>query len=181
MNPDASTIAYDGPSGQFYNPTTGEVYDPAEGMQLMQTAAAAASTNTGSPEVDRAQVVSALRQQMGLNNDPSSWSYDEAQQYRLTLAAYIQQNPGQFTAQDQTVASGVISAGMNPLDDTSVWSDLDTFESAFADSALAAGQKIAGIGQGVLNTASLAQYAIPIALVIIAAIWLRGFNQRQAA
>lgn len=99
-------------------------------------------------EQARAQAVATVRAQLGLNNTPSSWTYEQRTAYNKALAAYILARPLGFTAADAGTAAHVASANYQPLENAG-WSwamfgselknnlDVGTFRAAWLLSAAA--------------------------------------------
>lgn len=129
---------------------------------------------------NRATLTSSLVSQMGLSVTPSDWTYDQRIAFNKAFAAYVIAHPDSFSATDLNTANGIAGESPTALDDTSLSADLSAFGSAVTDNVVAAGNQVAGIGNGVLNLASAAQYIIPVAGVIIVGILLYGFFRKQA-
>lgn len=120
-----------------------------------------------------------IRAQLGLNDNPSSWSYDERLSYNNALATFIANNADSFPADQVANANATLGKANTPLADTGFLSDLSTFGGAFEDEVLNAGNSVAGIGQGILSFASLAKYLIPLAGIAIVVILLIGFKKKH--
>ena len=67
----------------------------------------------------RQKAIAAVRAQLGLNDYPSSWSYDQRVSYNKALAAYILQNPVGFTAADTNTAATTVNKSYADLEDDS--------------------------------------------------------------
>lgn len=128
-------------------------------------------------QVAIAQIISNL----GLSQDRSEWTYDERLAFNNALAKYIAANPELFSAQDN--ANALISLNRNnaALSDNSFTSNFADFFSNLEDEAISAGESVAGIGQGVLNFASLSRWLIPLAGIAVVVILLWGFKKKQGA
>lgn len=72
-------------------------------------------------EQARAQAVATVRAQLGLNNTPSSWTYDQRTAYNKALSAYILARPAGFSSTDLGTAAHVASANYQPLENAG-WS-----------------------------------------------------------
>lgn len=77
-------------------------------------------TDNATIDQNRADASALVRQQQGLSNDPSSWTYEQRVAYNKALAQYITSNPDQFDATDLKTAQTVSTANTPPtLLDTS--------------------------------------------------------------
>ena len=121
-----------------------------------------------------------IRATLGISDDPTTWSYDQRQAYNRSLAQWIAANPDSVSSTETQIASGILNENATPLDDVSFLSEGSAFFSAFEDEALAAGDKIGGIGRGVLNLANSASWIIPLAGGIVVVILLLGFYKKQS-
>lgn len=121
-----------------------------------------------------------LRSQMSLPDNASDWTYSQRVDYNKAFAAYVLAHPDSFGTQDETTAQVITQEQPQDLSDTSLSANIEAFGSAVLDNVTAAGADVAGIGQGVLNTASLAKYLIPVAAVVALGILLLGLKKRVA-
>ncbi len=129
---------------------------------------------------NRAAAVDQVKGQLGLSAiQPSDWTYDQRVSYNKALAAYIQQNPGLFSATDETNAAAVAAKVDSPLDDNSFASDLAVFGDEFENQALRVGGAVASVGNGVINALNLAKYGIPAVILIFVAIKLFGIYEKE--
>lgn len=123
---------------------------------------------------------------LGLDQIPQSqWSQDQMISYLQGLSSTINQYPTEFDSQTVANASTIGSSNLSDLalqDPSFSWSD---FGSALEDNAAAAGNNVAALGQGISNavnsigstisslgtaasnTATIAQWALPAALVLL--------------
>lgn len=113
-----------------------------------------------------------LRASLNLPAALSDWSYAQRVEYNKQFAAYVLGHPASFGAQDSRTAQIVTAENPSALDDTSVSANLSAFGSALTDEVVSAGDAVGGIGRGVLNVASLAQWVIPAAGVVFVCILL---------
>lgn len=127
------------------------------------------------------EAIASVRASLGLSNSPSEWSYEQRIAYNKALATYINASPQSYDEQTQASAQIVAAAQYSPLEDTGVLADLSAFGSALEDEALAAGNKVAGVGNGILDTLGLAKWLIPAAAIILVGILLYGFYKKQTA
>lgn len=128
---------------------------------------------------NRATLSANIKASLSLPDDVSSWTYDQRISYNKAFAAGILAHPDSFSATDLNTANVVTAEAPSALDDTSVSADLSAFGSAVTDNVVAAGAQVAGIGTGVLNLASLAQYVIPVAGLVIVGVLLLGFYKKH--
>ena len=119
-----------------------------------------------------------IRSNLGLSEDLSGWTFDERQAYMQAIAAYIQANPGEFNANSVGLAGQVSSAGPQQLLDNSPSAAVTQFEDEFLNNVVQAGNQVAGVGQGVLSTFSLAKYIIPLSAVAVVVILLFAFKKK---
>ncbi len=112
--------------------------------------------------------------------DFSALTYDEVIAFNRAFASFVVAHPASFD--DQRVASARNVLGENPqaLEDDSISADIGAFGVAFVDNVAAAGEQVAGIGQGVLSLAGASKYLIPIVGVTILVFWLMGLKRKLA-
>lgn len=114
-----------------------------------------------------------VQQQLGIP-DTTTMDYDTRLKFNKALAIVITTYPTKFSALSVTSAQKVLQENPTALDDTSF--DLSAFGSAFADNALAVGQKIANAANAGLdavgNTFSVFKYALPIIAVLGVALFV---------
>ena len=115
----------------------------------------------------RAAAIAFVRNKLGLNNQPSSWTYLERTNYNKELAGYIAAHPAEFPPAEVGVAGNVLAQANDSLADESFLADLNTFGSAFTDEVLNAGGKVAEIGTGVLNSAKFVGMLLPVAAIVL--------------
>lgn len=60
-----------------------------------------------------------IKQQLGLAELPSTWTYEQRVQYNKTLAKYIQDHPSSFSQSQNVTAAKVSGTAYSPLQDTS--------------------------------------------------------------
>lgn len=125
--------------------------------------------------------MASIRAQLGLNDTPSSWTYDQRVTYNRALSQYISANPQIFTAGDLENASAVLNQNPTALTDDSFLSEAGDFASAFGDEVVSAVDDIGGIGRGVLNLAASASWLIPLVGVIMVVILLFAFRNKVKA
>lgn len=76
------------------------------------------------------EAIAMIREQLNLNDEPSSWSYEQRFKYNQTLAAYEAANPGLFPASSVVALNNITNKDFDPLVD-------DSFSfSAFGDEML---------------------------------------------
>src|SRR5690606_14425092 len=122
---------------------------------------------------NRAAAVKHVRAQQGLTGlHHSEWTYEQRVRYNKALADYILSRPGDFGGPELVAAGAVQAATYLPLEDTSVLANIEAFGAEFGAQGLAAADSIAGVGRGVLNALSSAQWMIPVAVVAVAGIWI---------
>lgn len=117
---------------------------------------------------------------LGLDPDQTTWTYDQRLAYNNALATWIAANPDSATG-SVAGANAVLNENNTPLADTGFLSEFSEFTGDLEDEAVSAGQKIAGIGNGILNTASLASWLIPTIAILAVVILLYGFFKKQTA
>lgn len=128
---------------------------------------------------NRAALSATLRNQLNLTGPSADWSSDQRIAYNKAYAAAVLANPQNFSPQESATAQAVASAPPSVEQQTGILSDISTFGSSLADNVLAAGQQVAGIGNGVLNLASAMKYIIPLAGVTVLVILAMGFYKTQ--
>jgi hypothetical protein len=131
--------------------------------------------------VNRQALSAQLRAQLNLPALASDWSYSQRVDYNKAFAAYVLAHPESFGVMDQQTAQIVTAEKPQDLSDTSMSANIQAFGSELLDNALEAGSKVAGIGQGVLDTAAIAKWLIPLGAVLVVGILLYGFYKRETA
>lgn len=124
----------------------------------------------------RASIISTL----GLPANESDWTFQNQTDYNRALATYIVGNAYLFTDAQVSAANASLNKNFGTLADTSFTGELATFGNAFVDEVSSAGSQVAGIGQGVLNLASISKYLIPLAGVAAIVILLFAFKKKVA-
>lgn len=125
----------------------------------------------------------AVGKQMGLSRTVSLYPGTLDAETRIKLLdytnAFIAANPSLFTADQVRRAQAMVDAwGTNtPLQDTSF--DWSALASEMGANALEAGEAVAGVGKGVLSTLKLTSWLLPLAVVVVVAIFLFGFFKKQ--
>ncbi len=119
-------------------------------------------------EVAKANVRAAL----GLSENSSTWTNAEQIAYNKALATYIAGNPDSFSDAQVTAANAVINRDYGTSPDTSFTSSLSEFGSAFVDEAISAGEAVGGIGNGVLNLASLMRWLVPVTGIVLVGLFV---------
>lgn len=114
----------------------------------------------------RSAAIAAVRAQLGLNDIPSSWTYDQRVEYNKALANYISTHPALFTPQDLATASDIAVKAYAPLADTSTLADIGQFGENVLDNVIDAGNEVADVGRGALTGISIAGMAIPVLVVV---------------
>lgn len=127
-----------------------------------------------------AEAIEMIRGQLSLNDNPSTWSYEDRTRYNNALAAYEQANPDQFSGADLATIDRVAGTQYQELDDTSFLGGIGDFGNALVDEAAAAGNAVGGVGRGVLNTFSLSAYLIPLAVIAAIVIGLFALKKKIA-
>lgn len=86
--------------------------------------------------------------------------------------AFIAANPAEFTAAQVVIAKRMVDAwGINtPLLDTSF--DWGMLADEVGSNVVAAGESIAGVGQGVLSAFKMSSWLIPVGVFVFVAIYL---------
>jgi hypothetical protein len=125
---------------------------------------------------NRAKAIATTRANLGLNDNPTTWTYEQRQTYNKALANYIATNPDQFGALDLQIAEGVAAKPVDQLEDDSF--DWAMFAKESTAPALEAAQSI---GQGVFTAANLTKFLIPVAAIIAVVILLTAFARRTGA
>lgn len=129
----------------------------------------------------RDQAFAYIRSTLGLNDTPSSWTYDERISYNRALSQYISANPQIFTATDLENASAVLNQNPTALTDESFFGEVGDFASAFGDEVVSAADQVGGIGRGILSLAGAASWLIPVVGVIMVIILLFAFRKKVGA
>lgn len=110
--------------------------------------------------------------------DPKDFTFDQRTAYVHALAAYIADRPQLFTDGTLATAANVSAKDYGSIADTAP--TFDAFADAFIDEALAVGQSVASVGEGVKTGLKLTRYLIPAALVAAALIGLYGLKKKVA-
>ncbi len=113
--------------------------------------------------------------QLGVNRH--NLTTDQQAAYNKALAAMILKYPDRFT--DSTLETARIVAGANYGQAADTGFDWGMFETELTNNVVAAGGKVAAVGDGVLNTAALASWLIPTVALAVVGIWL--FKRYKAA
>lgn len=85
------------------------------------------------------QTTANIKSQLGLDPDPSNWSYEERISYIKALAKYIRENPAGFPEQSVALANKIEEKEYEPLVDTGFFSTAAQLYDEFLESA---GEKI---------------------------------------
>lgn len=112
--------------------------------------------------------------------DFANWSYDQRIAFNRAFANYVLSHPLSFGDDDAANAQRIVGEHPSQLSDTSVSSDLSAFGSGVLDNVAAAGDSVAGIGEGVLNLAGWAKWLIPVAGVALLVFFLMGAKRKLA-
>jgi hypothetical protein len=93
--------------------------------------------------------------------------------YFRALSEVIVAEPSLYSAQAVANAERYRAQGeFDPLDQTTIIEAGREFAGAFLDQAAKVGEGAAAIGEGVVSTAKLARYGIPLVVVLVVAAWL---------
>lgn len=125
---------------------------------------------------NRAKAVASVRASLGLNDIPTTWTYEQRQTYNKALATFIATHPDQFGAQDLQTAEAVAAKPIDQLEDDSF--DWGMFAVEATKPALDAAQSI---GEGVFTVANLTKFLIPVTAIIALGILLFAFARRTGA
>ncbi len=107
--------------------------------------------------------ITAVLGKLGLTYIPGSeWTIQQREQYNRELADALLASP--VPPDSVTIHNAEIVKSMQdfPLADTSFSSQLGLFGDALVDEAVDAGNAVGGIGRGVLTTAKISAYVIPL-------------------
>lgn len=81
---------------------------------------------------NRRTAATVIRTRLGLmDKAPSDWTYEERVAYNKALSGYIAENPQAFTDGEIQVAKDINQKVLDPLDDTSLMSNLGLFGNQF--------------------------------------------------
>lgn len=92
------------------------------------------------------------------------------------MKAYIREHPSDFTDQQKVVAA---TPDISLTESYTVANAVSDFGGEFANQAIKAGEDIASVGKGVLNTFKLGSWLIPTAAVVVLGIVIYGFYRKQ--
>lgn len=131
-------------------------------------------------QANRAAAASTIKLRLGLPASPSSWTWEQAQQYKAELAAYIAARPAEFpTAQDQKTAALVLANPHTPPEDASF--DWAMFGAEYVKPVASIGEGTASALEGVAAALKSTKWLIPLALVAVVVIGLFAFANRTGA
>ena len=117
--------------------------------------------------------------QTGLKDKPKTeWTYDERAKYNKALADIIATYPDRFAPSQVTQAKAVEMADYSPLASSDF--SFSDFGREVLNNAVAAGDSVAGVGQGVLSTFKLAKWVIPAVGITLVVFWLMGQKKKLA-
>lgn len=135
-----------------------------------------------SPEqlaANRKSAINVALSSTGLNEKPKAeWTFNDRAAYNKALADIIAKNPDAFSSQDVITAKDVEKKDYSPLASSDF--SFSEFGSAVVDNVVDAGNSVAGIGQGVLSTAKLAKWGIPLVAGTLLVFWLMGQKKKLA-
>ncbi len=132
-----------------------------------------------SPEIRQAAIY-AVRGKLGLlDTNPSDWTYEQRAQYNAELARVLLTMPGASDV-DKYNANIVLNNQFQPLEPNGFLTDISVFGTEFGNQAIRAGESVASIGNGVLNTAKLASWVIPAASLAVVVILLLEFKKKHS-
>lgn len=88
--------------------------------------------------MDKAEAIAYIRDQLALNDVPSTWSYEDRERYNKALAEFEKANPGVFPDSISSTVDRIATKPYDPLQD-------DSFSfSAFGDEVLNNANKAIG-------------------------------------
>ncbi|MCF3650166.1 hypothetical protein [Synoicihabitans lomoniglobus] len=119
-----------------------------------------------------AYAVAITRRELNL---PPSGPLDITQRgpYLRALSARILAEPGVYSAQTLDSAQRYIVTGdQKPFEGLSAGEAVSIFTGELVNQVTDAGEAVAGVGQGVLTTAKIARYFIPVGLAVIVGAWV---------
>ena len=101
------------------------------------------------------------------------------QQITITnqMKAYIRDHPSEFPAQ-QKIAN---TPDIQLTDEYTFGDKVATFSEEFGNQALRVGEGVAGVGNGIVNTLSLAKWVLPLAGLAVAGILVYSFYLKQTS
>lgn len=117
-----------------------------------------------------------IRSTLGLSDTPSDWTYDQRIAYVNSLRTWVNANPAQVSPAELAVAQGEMNS--TALDDTSFLTELSAFGGEVGNNVLNAGEKVAGIGTGILDFAGMLKWLIPVAGLTLVGIVLYKFYKK---
>ena len=115
--------------------------------------------------------------QTGLKWDNlSNWTDAQRRAYLSANSEFRQRNPGMFSPAELAAASNYegTAAAKDPE-----FSYVNATATALGERLGEIGGQVAGVGEGIFTTLSLARYLIPIGVIVVAVVWLRGFARRN--
>lgn len=125
---------------------------------------------------NRAEAIKIVRAAQGLNDTPSSWTYDQRTRYNNALATYFLTHPEKFGSQDLNTAERVVKNPAQPLEDTSF--DWGMFA---AEAVKPAGDALKSVGDGAFTVAAMSRYVLPLAALVAVVILLKAFARQTGA
>jgi hypothetical protein len=113
-----------------------------------------------------------IKAQLGLPDNPADWTYDQRIAYIRGLSTYIANNPDSFSAEQVATANASLGRNYSSLDETGLIASTGAFVSAFGDEVLEGVESVAGIGEGILSTASMLRYLIPLTVLLLVGVFV---------
>lgn len=132
-----------------------------------------------SPEqiaANRKSAANLIKTQLGLSEKPSEWTYEQRAQYNKTLAQYIKDHPSSFGAQDAATAEIVSNKTYTPMEDPGF-----AFTDFVKEVGANAAEPFVAVGKGVINTAKLAGFIMPVVLIGAVIIGLYALNAKAGS
>jgi uncharacterized membrane protein len=131
------------------------------------------------PQELRAKLGKEITGDSSFDGSPSAYagaSADDQVKITNAMKAYIRANPAGFSPTAQSVA---LTPDISPIEHYTVGQAVADFGDEFANQAIKAGEDIASVGKGVLNTFKLGSWLIPTAAVVVLGIAVYGFYLKQ--
>ena len=116
---------------------------------------------------------------IGWTGNTKDIPYDRREAYATELAKIVLTYPARFDALTLSIARKELSDTENSaLGDYTAGEAVATFFGEVANQAMAVGDSIASVGEGAKSALNLAKWAIPVAVLVLAVVAVRGAARR---
>lgn len=104
------------------------------------------------------------------------WTDRQRRDYLAALGEFRQLHPEMFSPLELAAAQNYAMAGAQPdIEFSYVGATVDALGETLGE----AGKSVAGVGEGIFATFRLAKWLIPVGVVVIVVVWLRGFARKH--